>query len=196
METIVTGFTVGVIILMSQMAYENKIADVTYVKSSVDMNKYLVRNEPDKIKAANLLAKIRVNIVKLINYLTQKYPENKVVRRIKSKFDPNNFTETANNSKYTSYSVNKGEKIVLCLRSRDSHNKLIDINTIMFVTLHEIAHIGTLSIGHTTEFWDNFRFLLKESIAINIYKWQDFNTHPKKYCGIKITDQPLNKSNI
>jgi predicted metal-dependent hydrolase len=196
METIVTGFTVGVIILMSQMAYENKIADVTYVKSSVDMNKYLVRNEPDKIKAANLLAKIRVNIVKLINYLTKKYPENKVVRRIKSKFDPNNFTETANNSKYTSYSVNKGEKIVLCLRSRDSHNKLIDINTIMFVTLHEIAHIGTLSIGHTTEFWDNFRFLLKESIAINIYKWQDFNTYPQKYCGIKITDQPLNKSNI
>jgi hypothetical protein len=194
METIVVGFTIGVIVLMSQMVYDTKISDVTYVKSTVDLNKYLVRNEPNRVQAANLLANIKTNIVQLIKHLTTKYPDNKFIDRIKNKFNPSNITETSANSKYTSYSVNKGEKIVLCLRSRDKHNKLVDINTLMFVTLHEVSHIGTVSIGHTTEFWENFKFILKESIEIGIYKWQDFNTYPKKYCGIKITDQPLNNN--
>jgi hypothetical protein len=196
METVIAGFTIGVIAVMSQMTYETKTSDVLYVQSTVDLDKYLVRNEPDKLQAANMLANIRINLVKLIKHLVIKYPKNAFVGRIKSKFDADNITETAHNSKYTSYSVNKGEKIVLCLRSRDKHNKLVDLNTITFVTLHEMSHVGTLSIGHTDEFWNNFKFLLKESIDIGIYEWQDFNSQPKKYCGIQITDQPLTKDKL
>ena len=61
----------------------------------------------------------------------------------------------------------------------------------MFVALHELAHIMTKSIGHTEEFWENFKFLLKESIKMNLYKKIDFQKNPHKYCGIEIKDSPI-----
>jgi len=84
----------------------------------------------------------------------------------------------------------------LCLRSRDNFEKLIDINTLMFVSIHELGHIMTLSIGHTKEFWDNFKFLLKNTVIINIYKEINYSKYPKKYCGIEVTDSPLFNINI
>ena len=62
----------------------------------------------------------------------------------------------------------------------------------MFVAIHELAHLMTKSIGHTTEFWDNMRFLLKKGIKIGVYKNHDYNNVPVEYCGTKITDTPLN----
>ena len=48
-------------------------------------------------------------------------------------------------------------------------SKLIDENTLMFVALHELSHVASKSIGHTDEFWNNFKFLIKEAETINIY---------------------------
>ena len=79
---------------------------------------------------------------------------------------------------------------MIFLRSKDKDQKLIDINTLTFVALHELAHVMTKSVGHTEEFWDNFSYLLKNSIKIGIYKYQNFKKKPVKYCGIKITDTP------
>ena len=75
------------------------------------------------------------------------------LKRLKKNYRPNNITESSPGNKYTSYSINKGDKIVFCLRSKDGSNKLEDINTMMFVAIHELAHLMTKSIGHTTEFW-------------------------------------------
>ena len=64
------------------------------------------------------------------------------------------------NSKFNvkaSLSINKGEKIAFCLNTRKGGNKLIDENTLMFVALHELSHVGTVSIGHTQDFWRNFK---------------------------------------
>ena len=94
-------------------------------------------------------------------------------------FNPDNITETDKDSKYTSYSVNKGEKMVFCLRSRDEKNNLVDINTIMFVAIHELAHTMTKSIGHTQEFWDKFRTLLKNARKLGIKKRVNNNEKPK-----------------
>jgi predicted metal-dependent hydrolase len=99
--------------------------------------------------------------------------------------------ESDSNSKHTSYSINKGEKVVICLRSKDEKKELIDPNTIMFVTLHELSHIMTKSVGHTDEFWDNFRFILKEAVKNNIYNCVDYKRNPQKYCGIEVTDNPI-----
>ena len=77
-----------------------------------------------------------------------------------------NLVQSTPDSKYTSYSVNKGEKVVLCLRSRNSKEELVDENILMFVALHEMGHICTKSIGHTEEFWTNFKWLLQKSIEI------------------------------
>jgi hypothetical protein len=166
--------------------------EVEYVLSTVDNQKYLVQSLPDKQEAADLLAKIRAHLETLTRHLQKMYPEDPRTEQILMKFRPEKISEGSNHAQYTSYSVNKGEKIVFCLRSRDETNKLVDLNTMMFVALHELAHIGTKSIGHTEEFWTNFRWLLEESVNVGVYKEQDFKSKPVKYCGINITESPLN----
>jgi len=112
------------------------------------------------------------------------------LERLASNFNEDNIHENTPNAKYTSYSVNKGEKIFFCLRNKRTE-KLVDLNTMMFVAVHELAHLMTEEIGHPPIFWDNFKFLLKVAIDQKVYKYVDFNNYPKEYCGIKITDTPL-----
>jgi predicted metal-dependent hydrolase len=185
-------FVIVIILLTTIYLYiDTKNSNLIYERAELDGNMYLVRNVDDKAKAANLLAAIRQKLDRVIEYLVKKYPDGDNVARLKTKFRPENIQESESGSKYTSYSVNKGEKIVLCIRSKDKEARLEDENLLMFVALHELGHIMTISTGHTDEFWDNFRFLLKESIKIGVYKRQDFKKNPEKYCGTQITDSPL-----
>ena len=177
--------------LAMKMVYDSKFSGVEYVQSKVDGRKYLVRKLDDKEDAANLLANIRLKLIKLCDNLELQDIENKDVYRLVKRFQPNNITEGSSNEKYTSYSVNKGEQVVFCLRSRDEKKKLVEENTMMFVALHELAHIMTASVGHTDEFWENFKFLLKKAIKLGIYRPEDYENKPVDYCGIKITNSPL-----
>jgi predicted metal-dependent hydrolase len=185
-------FIIVIVLLTTIYLYiDTKNSNLIYERAELDGNMYLVRNVEDKAKAANLLAAIRQKLERVIDYLVKKYPDQDNVARLKTKFRPENIEESEAGSKYTSYSVNKGEKIVFCVRSKDKEARLEDENLLVFVALHEVGHVMTLSTGHTDEFWDNFRFLLKESIKIGVYKRQDFKKNPQKYCGTKITDSPL-----
>lgn len=180
------------ILLVAWLAYDTYYqGNFEYVVSTVDNNVYKVMSLPDKQDAANLLAQIRENIVTLSEHLQKAYQDDERTERIVVRFDPTNISEGSNRSEYTSYSVNKGQKIVFCLRSKNENNKLVDINTMMFVALHEIAHVATNSEGHTDEFWTNFKWLLEEAVDIGVYKKQDYKTKPVKYCGVNITESPL-----
>ena len=188
--------TVIVIILASVLGYmiwdTYFLNEVEYVISSVDQQSYLVRSLPDKQQAADLIAQIRKKLEDFVAHLQKQFSEDKRVQRVTENFRSDKISEGSENAKYTSYSINKGEKIVLCIRSKDEQKKLVDLNTMMFVVLHELAHIATESIGHTPEFWENFKWILKEAVNTGIYKSQDFNNKPVEYCGIQITDNPLN----
>ena len=61
----------------------------------------------------------------------------------------------------------------------------------MFVVLHELAHLESISIGHNKEFWDNMNELLKTGIKLGIYDYVDYKQNPIKYCGINVTATPL-----
>ena len=75
------------------------------------------------------------------------------LKRLVKNFNPNKISETTVFFKYTSYSVNKGEKIVMCIRNKKSANQdIIKLNTLMFVAFHETAHLMTKSIGHPMNF--------------------------------------------
>ena len=118
------------------------------------------------------------------------------IERLKKNFNPDAFSETTPDAKYTSYSVNKGEKIVFCLRDKKEGENLVKENIMTFVSIHELAHLMTKSIGHEPDFWANFKLLLKVSIDNGLYKNIDFNSTPKPYCGIQITDTPLKPNEI
>ena len=167
------------------------VNDVKYVKSNIDNKEYLVRNTTDSVKAADKLANLKNKLSNVVDSMYEKYPKDSRTKLLKKRFNPNKISETSSNSQHTSYSVNKGEKIVFCLRTKDKKQELHDDNTITFVALHELAHLMTTSIGHTKEFWDNFRFILKHSIQYGYYNKQDFRNKPINYCGTMITDSPL-----
>ena len=190
-ETFIIIVTVVLVLVCGYYYWSSQYEEVTIVKSTINNKKYLVQNKKDKKQAADLLATISEKLNKLVAYLVNKHQDNQDVARLNARFNANHITESSYKNKYTSYSINKGEKIVFCLRSRDEHENLIDINTIMFVALHEITHIMTKSIGHTEEFWRNFKFILQESVELGIYKRDEYSKNPKKYCGIMITHSPL-----
>ena len=179
---------------LAAFAYKQGSYDMANVTSTVDNQKYLVRNLPDKQDAADRLARTRAKLLRLIKELKTAHPDKAFVKQL-ANFDcaPSRFSESTPDASYTSYSVNKGEKVYMCLRQRNEKEELVDENIITFVAIHELAHIGTPEIGHTPSFWNNFGWLLKEAEAMKVYEFTNFAAHPVEYCGIKITDQPTYK---
>jgi hypothetical protein len=173
--------------------------DVSYVKSNIDGNNHLVRNAEYRQEAADLIANIKLRFNKLINFLYKRFSTHpifgKAVWRLKKKFNSDNIQESAPHSKYTSFSVNKGEELHFCIRPKNKElSKKIrfhKINTLMFVGIHELAHIMSVSYGHNREFHRNFVFLLKQSVNVGIYKKQNYRKHSEKFCGIEINNTPL-----
>lgn len=168
---------------------KNQHVEVEVVYSKIDGRAYVVKSLPNRAKAADLLAKINRRLIILVKHMvknTDKKFEQADVDRLDANFNPDNISEGTDKSNYTSYSINKGEKIVFCLRSRDGKNKLVDLNTVMYVAVHELGHLMTEEIGHPTTFWKNFRVLLKESVALGLYKKVDYAVKPVEYCGIHI----------
>jgi hypothetical protein len=185
MLTYVEIFIITLILLMLFMyIYNAYFSEVEYFQSEIDNRKYLVRSLPDKETAANMLAEINRDLMALIKHMKDKYPDNVDVNRMYDNYNPNAISEGSPDSGYTSYSVNKGEKLVICIRNSD--NSFVDKNVVMYPALHELGHIMTSEIGHTKMFWDNFKFILKEAIEIGIYKKIDFQENPTPYCGITI----------
>lgn len=190
---ILLGFVI-LLIIFYIIDRSNK-KDVTYVKSTIDGNTYLVRNTKDKQEGANRLALIKKRCDELINHIKNdaslmKQDEFKILtERYTSK--QTEFSEKDKLSNYTSYTENKGDRIVFCMRQRNDNEDLIDLNTMMFVAIHEVAHIMTKDIGHHKDFWSNFKKLLKVSVDIGIYESEDYKATPRSYCGMEINSNPL-----
>lgn len=185
-----TLFLLSIIIvgLLVHQLYKHK--DLTKVTSSIDNRTYVVRKLPDKQKAADLLAKLNQKFTRLIKHVST--DNKKGVKQLKRKFNPNNLTENTPGGKYTAYSVNKGEQLALCLRNVKD-NSFIDVNTIMFVSIHELAHVMTDEVGHTPTFWDNMRYLLEQANDIGVYDIVNYSKYPVDYCGKEINTTPINK---
>lgn len=162
------------------------------IVSTVDGNKYCVREREKIQEAANLLAKITDKCKKLVDYVYNKYPDKDNVKRLHAGFNPKKVNETLPTSVYTAYSENKGEKIAFCLNKtkKGDDNNMIDEDTLTFVAIHELSHVATKSIGHKSEFWENFKFLLENAKEAGIHDPVDYKKSPKEYCGMKIHDNP------
>ena len=188
---ILTYIIIGSILLLCLKIYsESELFTLKCVISTVDGNKYCVRNREQLNESADLLAIVTVKCKELVEYVGKKYPEDKDVKRLVEGFNPKRISETLPTSELTAYSENKGEKLAFCLSKSKNSSTLIDINTLTFVAIHELSHVMTKSVGHKNEFWQNFKFLLENAKAANIYQPVDYKKKPKGYCGMTITDNP------
>ena len=180
------------ILLISYNIYSNSdFLQLKCIISDVDGKQYCVRERNKLNLAADKLALVNKNMKSLVNSLESEYPKDERTIRLKTKFNPQKIVETLPTSKFTAYSENKGEKLAFCLdKEKNGNSELIDLNTLTFVALHELSHVASISIGHTDEFWNNFKFILKQAEKINIYKPVDYKNNNKMYCGMEITSNP------
>lgn len=179
-----------VIIIGLKIYSESDAYNLKCIISDVDGNRYCVRERMSMELAANLLASVTQKLKDLVIYCAKKFPDNENVQRMVQKFNPTKISETLPTSEYTAYSENKGQKLAFCLNKEKNGSKLIDINTLTFVAIHELAHIMTISEGHKQEFWQNFKFLLEQAKASNIYEPVNYKKKSTSYCGMDITDNP------
>ena len=172
-----------------------------YVISDIDGKSYLIRRGNNKSSkflkdSANTLAVINANIIKLINYLDETYSnddsKNYFIKKLKQEYTPYIISEAAVDSRYTTYTIDKKD-MRICLRTRDKEENIYDINTLMYVVLHELSHLcnydkyGNAIEGHGIEFKNIFKFLVEESMKLDIYNYTDYSLKPMEYCGIIIS---------
>jgi hypothetical protein len=161
------------------------------IVSTVDGNKYCVRERTKLQDAADLLARVADKMQRLVMYIHETYPDNPISQRLYTGFSRTKIMETLPTSDLTAYSLNKGEKISFCLnREKQDNNRLIDEHTLTFVAIHELSHIGTESIGHQTDFWENFQLMLIWAKESGIHEPAQYKEKPVEYCGMKIRDNP------
>jgi hypothetical protein len=123
-------------------------------------------------------------------YLKQTHPKDPRTIRLVENFNPQKISETLPTSELTAFSENKGEKIAFCLNQSKNGPKLIDLNTLTFVALHELSHVATESIGHKQEFWQTFKWVLQNAKEAGIYAPVDYKKYSQEYCGMTIDDNP------
>ncbi len=183
---------IPLVLIYIYILYSNRVdTEVTFVKSNVDNKEYLVRNLEDRQEAADMLASLVNKIKPFIRYIKNKHSTHEGVDRLFKKYNPNTVSEGSYDTRYTTYTLNKGEKMVYCLRNRGPNQNLHRENLIMFVTLHELGHIMSKSVHHTDEFKDNFKFIMDEAVKFGIYKPENFRKNSVNYCGLPINDTPL-----
>lgn len=111
-----------------------------------------------------LIAMMIIIVRKRNEHFLEKHPD---VLRIRSILQPI-FPELANHrllKSDASYTLDKGD-IYLCT---DFNGRKYDDNMIIYVTLHELAHTLTPTIGHTLHFMETFKNLLNRAYMHGLY---------------------------
>jgi hypothetical protein len=192
-------FAVLFLLVLSWWLLSN-YSDVVYIKSDIDQKSYMIRygknKSPSFLKeSANTLATINQRIELLIQTLFKKWGTNPSKKyfliKLKENYNPYMISEAAIDPRYTTYTVDK-EDIHICLRTRDAYEKIYDINLLMYVVLHELAHLCNYNMegvpiqGHGDSFKYIFKFLVQEAIELGVYTYTNYASVPQEYCGIRV----------
>lgn len=188
-----------IVVILSVMVFmvlcsfiHTKITDKTEtVESHIDGKKYNVRDQGDikeKQEAANHLASISQKVQNLVDYMVENnLPNEEIAPRLKDRWMDCKFRETSAGEKSAAYTINKGAEMRLCVRNGQQTENM---NTSMFVVLHELGHMMSVSYGHNDEFKENFSYIVHLASALGIYKPEDFENNPVDYCGTTINTTP------
>lgn len=175
--------------LMSHL--DDKYRD-THVKSSLDPYK---SNRIDVVGNSELYDKDDMIVSSMHNMLTPEYIQERVTQLLNN-YDTDKIHEISplNKEGNTSYTEDKA-RLVLCLRKKEKNetgnHELHDINTVMFVVLHELSHMMNNEWGHPQGFWVLFKFVLLNAVEAGVYDPVNYGIYPIKYCGLLLTYNPI-----
>lgn len=185
MENVVIAFIVVVVVIaFIGFYYTNR--EFMYMTSTFDGHMYYVsRDSPSPVLSADTLAILNSRILVLKKHLLENFPDHHVTSKLVKRYSYKVLSEAPVYQGYTTYTVNKSD-ILLCIKTRDDNKDLYDVNLLMYVLLHELAHMCNETVGHDDSFRQVFKFLVKESIRCDIYKFENYYKKPKEYCGITL----------
>jgi uncharacterized protein YxeA len=164
--------------------------------SQYDGQNYEVRKVGDNSNrqtAADYLAIVNAKVNKLIDYMNvHNLPDADTAKRLYHRWMSIELKETNSTEKSAAYTLNKSSEIRLCIRNQNGNFE--DLNTSMFVILHELAHVASISYNHTEEFKNNFSYITHLASSLGLYRPEDFSKKPKMYCGTQINTTPCSEN--
>lgn len=199
-----------VVFIIAYMVCFEGFKDTVMVMATLDKRMYPVLDKADKEKAANMISELNQFAIDFIKLMRHKFitnpPQKPSDKRLYAKgkqiteflfdrYTTNSLSENAPKSpEFTSYTYNKGSIISICLREQDSGRfEFHDMQTLKFVFLHELAHVGSknFSNDHGIQFMADFKFLLHHAREFGIYHPISYQQNNTSYCSIRITYSPL-----
>jgi len=137
-----------------------------------------------------LMTEIIQRVDKLVeNCVSNKYPDSERSARLSTRWNRIRLRETNPDESHIAYVINKDVELRVCLKD-PATKEAESLNTAMFVVIHELAHLMSVSYGHNAEFWNNFKILLARAISLDIYQFKDYGNSTETYCGLKIRSTP------
>lgn len=152
---------------------------------------FLVLDSKKSKESAKILCEISQRLDKFMNHLIQ-FSINPEISQLLKRYSHMKLVESSDSA----YTMNKAfghfDKIHICLQ-RDG--KYFDIDTIMFVIIHELTHVMSTRYDifddHPREFWVSNKFLLIEAEKIGIMNNINYAVTPVKYCMKDIEKNPI-----
>ena len=160
-------------------------------ESTDDRSKVLTHLNTVAIQFVECLKTKYFNTSGLVDIDDADTDDKRKIYRLIERYNPTGLRETAHDSMSTSYNINKGDAIHMCLNERPDTDKLHDMNTLIFVMLHEMAHTATVEKQHVPPFWVTFKMLLLNAVDCGIYTPVDYAKHPITFCGLDVGHNPL-----
>lgn len=176
--------------IIISIIYEKTELFIIYMNSKLNNKKYGIQEEFNKTdEAVEILAVLHDKMTNFVRDLKKKNPNDERVIRLTKGFLRADIEEAPNDDG-SSYTINKGDLVALCLRHKKDDHPFHDNNTLLFVIIHEMSHIASISEGHNSEFITNFKWLLKEAKSLGYYEPINYKHSPMTYCGVKVTNNP------
>lgn len=169
-------------LLLNRQSVTEKFIRVEYNGHTL----HVLRESKNK-EAVQLLGSIATEAERLVEHVSKNFPEKSGMQLLRKRFNKNNIYEGSPRDADFTYTEDKGEKLVICLRNKKMN--FHDKNLLMFPVIHELGHMCDRdhNPGHTSSFTDCFKFLLQEAQKIGVYQNIDFENDPKPYCGMTIS---------
>lgn len=179
-----------IIFLFLMMLFRDYDIIEEFKKVSINGRTYDIQDDMEnKDTALRLLNKIDNRINQFTEHLKKKHHTDKRIKRF-YKMKNAKIIEPEHKIGTSSYTINKGEILAFCIRLKEDNSKFHDESILDFVIIHELAHVISNSIGHTSEWLSNFKFLLNSLSESNIYNPVDYSKKNVNYCGVIVTNNP------
>ena len=168
----------------------------TCAVSHIDNQVYSVLKTENKDEAANNLAILNKLNQEVIDAMSEQNfapgtDEYERRERLINNYRPDRlFEHRGSGPQDSSFTINKGEEISMCMRDPKTGD-LQDLEMIKYVNLHELAHVASEGYGHDEDFWDSFKFILKEANQNALYEPVNYKEKPEEYCGMLVDFNPF-----